>query len=74
MDAVVLQEEALQLPEGERALLADRLLESLSRKSEELNNAWTKESEERLSAFYDGKMKAEDGVRVIDQLRSKVSQ
>ncbi len=70
MDAVVLQEEALLLPEEDRALLADRLLESLSKRSEDFGKAWKKESEERLAAFHDGQMKAEDGAQVIERLRS----
>jgi hypothetical protein len=31
MDAIIIEKEALQLPEAERALLADKLLESISR-------------------------------------------
>ena len=73
MDTAVLQEEALLLSEGDRALLADRLLESLSCKSEALSSAWTEESEERLNAFKNGEIRAKDGIKVLEELRNRVS-
>ncbi len=47
MDAIILEKEALQLPEAQRALLADRLLESISKGSPELQELWTREAESR---------------------------
>ena len=42
--------EALRLPERERAVLADRLLESLVRLPSELEAAWIREADERIVA------------------------
>jgi len=48
MDAVILEKEALLLPDRERAVLVDRLLDSLSRRSSELEAAWIREADRRL--------------------------
>lgn len=71
MDAVVLQKEALQLPEKDRALLADSLLASLSTTSAELENAWAREACERMEAFQAGRIDAVDGPSAMAELRSK---
>jgi putative addiction module component (TIGR02574 family) len=52
-------EEALSLPPGERAELADRLLASLdSSLGERIDALWAGEAEGRLDAFERGEIKA----------------
>lgn len=52
-------EEALSLPPGERAELADRLLRSLdSALGGRIDALWAGEAEERLDAFERGQIKA----------------
>ena len=71
MDSVVLQSEALLLPKHDRALLADRLLASLSVTPVEIEEAWTREVEGRLEAFRKGEMEAVDGPSAMADLRAK---
>ena len=50
-------ESALALPEAERALLVERLLETLSEKADELNDdEWEKELDWRRMEIQDGKV------------------
>jgi hypothetical protein len=71
MDTALLEIEALQLPDGERALLADRLLVSLSRTSLQLEAAWIQEADARMEAFGKGKIEAVDGLRVMSDLHAR---
>lgn len=71
MDTMRLKDEALQLPEIDRALLADRLYSSLLNKSSKLEEAWATESEDRLAAFHRGELQAVDGVSALAKLREK---
>ena len=52
-----------------RALLADRLLESLSRVSVAQHGEWISESAERYEAYQQGKLQAVDGPEAIAVLR-----
>jgi len=70
MEAAIIEKEALQLPESERAVLADRLLESLSRRPAELEAAWLRESESRMAAFREGRIEAVDGALAMAELRT----
>lgn len=63
MDFPVLEKEALLLSDAERALLADRLLASLSGETEMTRQQWIAESESRLEAYRNGEIKAMDGPR-----------
>lgn len=50
---------ALALPPEDRALLADKLLESLSEQEQsEIDAAWAEEARQRLEAFDRGEMEA----------------
>ena len=69
MDAVIIETEALRMPESNRALLADRLLESLSRVSVEQRGVWISEATERYEAYQQGKLQAVDGPGAIAVLR-----
>lgn len=71
MEAVILEKEALRLSEGERALLADRLLESLSRRSAGLDGLWVREADDRLDAYFSGKIEAVEGPEALADLRKE---
>ena len=71
MDAAILEKEALQLPDGERAILAERLLESLSQVTAETRSAWISEADSRMEAFRTGKIQAIDGPQAMEELRSR---
>ena len=73
MDAAIIEKEAMQLTEAERALLADRLLSSLSRTSQEIREVWIRESDERLAAFRRGDIEAIDGPSAIAELKKRFS-
>ena len=72
MDAAIIEKEALLLGEGERAILADHLVESLSKISEERLQAWGNESEQRLSAHRLEKLDSSDSYLVIGRLRKSL--
>jgi len=71
MDFPVLEKEALQLTDRERALLADRLLVSLETGSAALRDKWIAESESRLRAYESGLVPAVDGPETMASLRSR---
>lgn len=73
MDAAIIEKEALQLPETQRALLTDRLLESLYHVPSELQSDWIRELDSRMEAFRDGKIAAVDGPSAMAELRSRFS-
>lgn len=72
MDHVILEREALRLPAGERALLADALLGSLDDEAcREVLEAWATETERRLDSYHRGEVKAHDGPAVLARLRAQ---
>ena len=71
MDTAIIEKQALQLTDSERALLADRLLSSLSQTSDELKEAWIREADERMKAFREGKIAAVDGPDAIKDLKAR---
>lgn len=74
MEAVLIEREALGLPESERALLADRLLESLGPKRATFEKEWLNESHERFEAYKLGLLKAVDGREAISTMRTKLGE
>jgi hypothetical protein len=72
MDVAIIEEEALRLPEGQRALLADRLMESLIPVSDEMRSAWIAEADSRMQAFREGKITSTSGSEAIAELRSRL--
>lgn len=68
MDAIIIEKEALLLPESARALLADRLLESISKVSPEMKTLWVNEAEDRLEAYNQGVLSAIDGPKAMLEL------
>ena len=73
MDSAIIEKEALQLPDAERAILAERLLSSLSQTSQEIRDAWIRESDERLAAFRRGDIEALDGASAIAGFKKRFS-
>ena len=71
MDAVILEKEALLLPDRERAVLVDRLLVSLSGGSSELESAWVREANNRVEAFRAGQIEAVPGSEAMAGLRKR---
>jgi len=70
MDAAILEKEALRLPETARAVLADRLLESISHKPAGLEAAWIREADSRMEAFVEGRIAAVSGPEAMAELRA----
>jgi putative addiction module component (TIGR02574 family) len=73
MDAAILEKEALLLPDTERALLVERLMESICPSSSALRGAWVREADERIRAFRDGEISAVDGPQAMAELRLRFS-
>lgn len=71
MTAAIVEREALLLPERERAMLADKLLQTLSQPSPAVENVWSEEAEARLDAFESGSETASDVSDVVRRLRSR---
>ncbi len=71
MDAAVLENEALKLTAPQRALLADRLMQTLGLPNARVMKAWASEGERRLAACRAGKLFAEDGETVVKSLRKR---
>jgi len=64
--------DALSLPPGARAMLADHLLESLDWDNQkEIDAAWAEEAERRMQEIRDGKVKTIDGEQVMRELRAR---
>ena len=73
MDIAILEKEALSLPEHARAILADRLIESISPMPEALTASWITESESRMDAFERGEIEAVDGQTALRILKNNLS-
>lgn len=71
MELPAVEKEALLLPDPERALLADRLLASLSTVSDTVRQQWIAESESRLEAYRNGQITAVDGPAALASLRAR---
>ena len=63
---------ALALPGEARAMLADRLLESLDGPNQkEIDAAWAEEAERRMREIDEGKVEAIEGELVMQKLRAR---
>lgn len=63
---------ALSLPPDARAMLADRLLESLdSEDQKRIDAIWADEAERRVREIDEGRVKTIDGELVMQELRSR---
>ena len=72
MESVLIEKEAMKLPLVERALLVDRLLQTLDADVDLSIKAWAEVTEKRLEKFRSGKMEALDGQAVINALRKEL--
>jgi putative addiction module component (TIGR02574 family) len=64
--------DALSLPPGARAMLADHLLESLDwEQKKEIDEAWAMEAERRMQEIRDGTVQTIDGEEVMRELRAR---
>ncbi len=70
-DAAIIEKEALELPDSERALLADRLLSSLSTTPEFVVESWVVEAADRMEAFRRGDITAVDGGTALADLKKR---
>jgi len=61
----------LSLPDGERARLAEQLLESLEPQSEHNRKLWAEEAESRIDAFERGELEAVSGEEVFERLNHR---
>ena len=69
MDAAIIENNALKLDEFQRALLADRLLDSIIPIPRNLSESWIEESENRLKAYQSGEISAVDGPQAMAELK-----
>ena len=69
MDLAVIEQEALKLPETDRAVLADHLLNTLGGVPDDVMAAWAAEGERRLDVFELGEMPSVDGAKFVASLR-----
>lgn len=66
-------QDALLLPPDSRAILADRLLDSLSSSDQKQRDAlWAAEAEARALQIESGEVEALPGERVIAELRNRI--
>jgi hypothetical protein len=73
MDASVIENEALKLSAPQRALLADRLMQTLGLPAARVMQAWAKEGERRLAEVRTGKLASEDGEALLESLRKRLA-
>ena len=67
-----IMKDALSLPPGARAMLADQLLVSLDwEQQKEIDDAWAEEAERRMQEIRDGKVQTIDGEQVMRELRAR---
>ena len=72
MDVATIEREALGLTVAERALLADRLLQTLGLEDPERMGQWGREADRRLQAFERGEMGAVDGPEAVAAIRRRL--
>jgi hypothetical protein len=71
MDGAILIQQALQLDFTERIHLIDVLWHSLdSSDLEEIDLAWLRESQSRLTVYQSGQIEAIDGQKVFDEIEA----
>ncbi len=66
--------EVLQLPEGERAALAEQLLRSLIPGEDvDAEDDWLREAERRYQEYREGNIKSRPSEKVIQEARKKLA-
>lgn len=56
MEALLIEKEALNLPENERSALIDKLIVSISSPSKRLRDSWIRECDDRMEALKNGEI------------------
>jgi hypothetical protein len=74
IDAVLLEHHALRLPLQERALLADRLLQSLGREDDAALKHMAEVADARWTAYQYGEIQTVDGAAALQRLRAGLRQ
>lgn len=64
-------EQALSLPAGERAAVAERLLTSLEPELSNIDLLWAQEAEDRLDAYERGEIQAIPAEEVFDSIKNR---
>ena len=72
MDIATLEREALTLTLAERALLADRLLQTLDQEDPGRMERWGREADQRLEAYERGKIASIDGAEAVAAIRRRL--
>jgi len=72
MDAATIERDALSLTIAERALLADRLLQTLNVEDADRMERWGQEADQRLQAFERGEESVVDGPAAVANLRQRL--
>lgn len=72
MDVATIEREAPSLTVAERALLADRLLQTLDLEDGERMERWGREADRRLQAFERGELAATDGPEAVAAIRRRL--
>lgn len=72
MDMVVIEKEALRLPDSQRALLVDRLIESLSSSVVTNRTVWLEELDSRMEAYRKGEVEVLDGEQAVRGIRDRL--
>jgi len=73
-DIADIEREVLQLPEQDRARLAEHLLQSLAPGEDvDAEDEWLKEAERRYRAFREGKSTARSAEEVLGDARKKLA-
>ena len=68
-----IEREAVRLPEKDREVLAERLMQSLKRTSlTQVEEAWVKEAERRFSAWRGGAREGVPAARAFKQIRKNL--
>ena len=71
MDAAIIEHEALALSAVERALLADRLLETLNVGNSSRMKLWGQEADRRLDLYEKGEVSEIEGTSLVANLRRR---
>jgi hypothetical protein len=72
MDVATIEREALSLTVAERALLADRLLQTLDQEDPERMERWGREADRRLEAFERGEIASVEGPEAVAAIRRRL--
>lgn len=73
LDVAVIEANAMELRESDRALLADRLIQSITPVSRPILNAWDREISSRMEAYRDGDIQAVEGRSAMNALLERFS-